>query len=370
MKFISSTDLPAFSLEGERDRKISPFVNANILLVDDDANICQILSDFLMNLGAKCSTTSIPTEAVEWIETREFDVIISDIYMPRVTGHDLLSYAIKYKPMTPVILMTGRPTLDNTIDAIRLGAYDYLVKPFNLDIVHVTVNRALNLRKLALTNKAYQDNLEKQVQVRTRELSEFLFHSVQSLSRALEARDPYTNGHGERVSRLVIDLAKELGVGEREFQSLRLAAQLHDIGKIGIPDSILLNKGRLSEEEHRTMKTHVEIGYQILSPIPSLREVSRYVYEHHERMDGKGYPRGLAGDEIHFNSRLLIVAEVCDALATVRIYKDAWPVEDIIKYFQETAGTSYDKEVVTALVSILNRNGHEIMKLFREGVTL
>ena len=126
-------------------------------------------------------------------------------------------------------------------------------------------------------------------------------------------------------------------MGEREFQSLRLAAQLHDIGKIGIPDSILLNKGRLSEEEHRTMKTHVEIGYQILSPIPSLRRSADTSTSIMNVWMARGIPE-LAGDEIHFNSRLLIVAEVCDALATVRIYKDA-AVEDIIKYFQETAGT-------------------------------
>lgn len=343
------------------------FHGSRALIVDDDKTICAILSNFLEILGMKCSWTSEPLQAAESIHAQEYDVIISDIYMPDLTGHELVEISLQYSPLTPVILMTGRPTLENTIEAIRLGAYDYLIKPFNMDAVVVILSRALRYRRLAVENRAYQQDLELKVQERTRELSNFLFHSVQSLSLALEARDPYTQGHGARVGDLVICMAKELGVPEKEHQVLRLAAQLHDIGKIGVPDTILLKKEKLTPIEFDIMKDHVYIGYRILSPIPSLKEVSCYIYEHHERLDGKGYPRGLKGDEIHFNSRLLEVSEVCDALATERCYKAAWPLEDIVSFFEENSGAAFDPEVVKALSSILRREGDDILTNLRRG---
>ncbi|MEW6235934.1 MAG: HD domain-containing phosphohydrolase [Candidatus Omnitrophota bacterium] len=349
----------------ENIEKPDLFRNAKILVVDDDQVICCVVSDFLKQLNAQVLWTDRSETAAQWIQEQEFDAILSDIYMPVLKGHDLLAIALEYLPLTPVVLMTGRPTLDNSIDAIRLGAYDYLIKPFNLDILKVTLNRALNYRRLSIDNRDYQIDLEKRVEARTKELSDFLFHSVQSLSLALEARDPYTEGHGQRVAEFVIHLAIELGVGEEHFQTLRLACQLHDIGKIGIPDSILLKKDKLSPIEYDIMKDHVFIGYKILSPIPSLKEVSRYVYEHHERMNGTGYPRGLSKNEIHPHSRMLMVAEVCDALATKRNYKPAWPIQDIIHYFQENADAVYDGEVVKALISILKREGERIIEMFQ-----
>ena len=223
----------------------------------------------------------------------------------------------------------------------------------------------MQYRRIIVENALYQENLEQQVQERTRELSDFLFHSVQSLSLALEARDPYTQGHGKRVADILILLANEFGIPAEQHESLRLAGQLHDIGKIGVPDAILLKKEKLDEAEYDIMKDHVFIGYKILSPIPSLEEVSRYVYEHHERMDGKGYPQGLRSNHIHFNSRLLAVTEVFDALITERCYKPAWPLPKIIDYFRENAGTAYDKDVCAALIAILQKDSNEILKLFQ-----
>ncbi len=349
--------------------KTDLFREAKVLVIDDDVVICGVVSEYLERLGTEVVWTDQSAVAANWIQEQEFDVILSDIYMPGLKGHDLLSITLEYLPYTPFVLMTGKPSLDNTIDAIRLGAYDYLVKPFNLEVLKVTLERALRYRSLSIENLAYQENLEKKVVERTRELSEFLFYSVQSLSLALEARDPYTEGHGHRVSQFVIKLAGELGVGEEHYQPLRLACQLHDIGKIGIPDSILLKTGKLTPTEYDIMKDHVYIGYKILSPIPSLREVSRYVYEHHERMDGSGYPRGLSGDQIHYNSRMLMVAEVCDALATKRHYKPAWPIDQIITFFNEQAGSSFDKDVVHALISILQREGDHIIAMFQTKAT-
>lgn len=332
------------------------FTDAKILVIDDDETICDILAQFLGQLGVDCNTTSDPREAAEWIRQQEYDAILSDIYMPEgIMGHDLLAISVKESPLTPFVLMTGRPTLDSAIDAIRLGAYDYLTKPFNLDYVQLTLTRALHYRRLAVQNRAYQQDLEKEVNIRTKELQDFLLNSVQSLSNALEARDPYTQGHAAKVSVVVISLARELNFDSSHDVVLRLSAQLHDIGKIGIPDSILLKPDSLTPEEYTIMKSHAEIGYKILSPIPSLKEVSRYVYEHHERWDGKGYPQGLKGEEIHYISRLLMVAEVFDALATERVYKGAWTKPQLIEYYKENAGKAFEPEVSLALVRLIEQ---------------
>lgn len=349
---ISTSNKTGYTALGDEEF----FSGAYILVIDDDATICDIMTQFLSQLGVTCDTTCSAQEAIELIRINEYDVILSDIYMPEgIRGHDLLAVAVKISPLTPFVLMTGRPTLDSAIDAIRLGAYDYLTKPFNLDYVQLTLTRALHYRRLAVQNRSYQENLEQEVNERTQELQNFLLNSVQSLSNALEARDPYTLGHAQQVSEVVISLAREMRVDHRHDVALRLAAQLHDIGKIGIPDSILLKPGDLTSDEYNTMKSHAEIGYKILAPIISLKEVSRYVYEHHERWDGLGYPQGLQGEEIHFNSRLLMAAEVFDALATERVYKKAWSKEKIIQYYRENAGKSFDPDVAEALIHLLER---------------
>lgn len=338
----------------------------HVLLVDDEVELSRMIRESLLMLDATCTMFNSSTEALECLRQQEFDVVLSDIYMPNHGGHEILAASIELWPETPVILMTGNPTLDNTLEALREGAYDYIIKPFTIDQLHFAIQRAVSYRRLARENKRYHCFLEQEVQERTKELSEFLFHSVQSLMRALEARDPYTQGHGDRVASIVISLACELGVPEREYETLRLACQLHDIGKIGVTDTILLKPGKLTEEEYAIMKTHVEIGYNILAPIPHLREVSRYVYEHHERMDGKGYPRGLSGNEIHMNSRIICVAEVLDALASKRCYKPAWPVDKIVDYFDECSGTAYDPVIVDALKTLLRREGKTLLSCYSE----
>lgn len=357
MVFPSHKKITTF--DGSSDQLLK---GARILIIDDDESICAILQEFLNCLGLICESTFEPKRAVRLIQQNEYDVILCDVYMPGILGHELLKLSLERQPLTPFILMTGSPTLDNAIEAIRFGAYDYLTKPFNLDFVTVTLKRAIHFRRLAVENKEYQEDLEKKVKERTRELSDFLFHAVQSLSMALEARDPYTQGHANRVSKIVTTVAEKLNVDEKHFLALRLAAQLHDIGKIGIPDAVLQKKGKLTQEEYDLMKDHVYIGYKILSPIPSLQEVSQYIYEHHERYDGNGYPRGLKGDEIDIKSQILMAAEICDALATERCYKKAWSLQKIIEFYKENSGTMFHPDVSAALVEILEEHGEKFFK--------
>lgn len=335
----------------------SLFRGAKIAVADDEELIIQIMKEFLTDLGAECRVTLDPRDIIEWLKECDFDLVLSDINMPHLSGTQLVSVISSLRPYTPVVLMTGKPSLDNTINAVKVGAYDFLLKPFHFEEAKLSLAKALHYRRLRLDNLKYQTGLEKLVEQRTKELSEFVFNAVKSLSNALEARDPYTQGHAQHVANIVIRLANELGVDESERQSLRLAAQLHDIGKIGVPDSILLKPGSLTTEEYAMMKDHVSIGYQILSPIPMLKEVSRYVYEHHERYDGRGYPRGLNGKQTHVNSRILMAAEVLDALATPRCYKPAWSQNQIVEFYQAEKGKSFDPIIAEAVIGMIDREG-------------
>ena len=335
----------------------SLYRGAKIAVADDEEPIIQIMKEFLTDLGAECRVTIDPREIIEWLQEADFDLVLSDINMPHLSGTQLVSVISSLRPYTPVVLMTGKPSLDNTINAVKVGAFDFLLKPFHFEEARLSLAKALHYRRLRLENLKYQTGLEELVEQRTKELSEFLFNAVKSLSNALEARDPYTQGHAQHVSNVVIRVANELGVDGSEHLSLRLAAQLHDIGKIGVPDSILLKPGSLTAEEYAMMKNHVTIGYQILSPIPMLKEVSRYVYEHHERYDGQGYPRGLNGKQTHINSRILMAAEVLDALATPRCYKPAWSKEMIVEFYQNEKGKIFDPIVADAVIEKIQNEG-------------
>ena len=332
-----------------------------IAIIDDEEGICLMMGEFLRYLGHEAQTFSDARQALECIRNNSFDIVFSDVYMPGMSGIEMLQEITLLDRHILVILMTGQPTLEDSISAVRLGAYDYLTKPFNLDLIELLVKRAVEQRRLTLENIEYHNYLEQRVEEQTRELKDFLFRSIESFSYALEARDPYTKGHGARVSRFVLTLARELSFPEEYNESLRVAGLLHDIGKIGVPDSVLLKPGKLTTDEYEVMKTHAYTGYKILAPIGSLTQIATYVHEHHERMDGKGYPQGLQGEEIALASRLLIVAEVCDALATERSYKPAWPVPDIVAYFEDRRGTAYDKDVTDALLSLLRRYGETIL---------
>lgn len=342
-----------------------PYKDYKVFIVDDDEVICNVLKRSLSDTGLNVTTMSDAVNALETIRNDEFDVIICDVFMPKLSGMDFLNAIDEKHSLTPAILISGQPSMEVSLQALRSGAFDFLIKPFSTETMCLTLERALKYRSVLIDNRNHQLHLEEMVEKRTRELQEFLLHSVQSLTHALEAKDPYTQGHGYNVSRLVIELAKELAIDQEHFLDLKLAAELHDIGKIGIPDAILLKPDKLTEDEYNRMKDHVTIGYRILSPIPTLTNVSRYVHEHHERMDGKGYPRGLTGDEIHYNSQLLVVAEVCDALAAKRCYKPAWNKEKIIGFFLENSATAFHPDVTDALIHILQNRGEEILKMLQ-----
>ncbi|HEU4388306.1 MAG TPA: response regulator, partial [Blastocatellia bacterium] len=284
---------------------------ARILIIDDEPNILSVLHSLLCETY-ECRTATSAVEALEYLRQESYDVVLSDIMMPGMSGLELLEEISRISRDTVVVLISGNLNIQSAIEAMRRGAFDYVTKPFNLSEVETAVQRALRHHLLLKANQQYEQHLEDLVSLRTNELSlanvnlnltlERLYlnyrSTLRALAAALEARDVETRGHSDRVVGYCLRLGKELGLTGREIISLEHGALLHDIGKIGVPDAILLKRGSLSDEEWIHMRKHVEYGVQIVRGIDFLEGAALVVGQHHERFDGSGYPRGLSSDLI------------------------------------------------------------------------
>ncbi len=487
-----------------------------ILVVDDEILICELVQELLEAEGAQVFTEVDGRSALTLLEEEPFDLILTDLRLGNNTdGMQILHKALQYHPDAVIILMTGFPTLENAVQALKAGAYDYITKPFTVDSIRAVVRRAtehlrlrreniqlreaMNLKRITevlgstlelnevlnvvlqsalnefqadfgavlLENKesrkvylaaalgATPDSIdlsslyrpenherwrigsnepvlvpqgecvsfpcplcsrhsrrtamgvplrakgefigvlhisrerspqsfsEANLQtlgliasqatfaIENASLYDSLHHDylaiIRSLANAVEAKDPYTRGHGDRVVKYTQAIGAELGFTEDTLEKLKVAAILHDIGKIGIRDEVLLKPGKLSDEEFIEMKLHPIIGDRILGPIRSLADVRVWVYQHHERIDGKGYPEGIGGSDLALPSRVLIVAEVFDALITERAYKPAWPIEQVAGYLKDNVDTHFDRETVDILLGILDREGESF---YRENIVV
>jgi putative two-component system response regulator len=272
-----------------------------------------------------------------------FELVLTDLYLGNSDlGHRITEVARERRPRTPVIVMTGRPTFDGAQEALRCHVDDIVVKPVDAEKLVATCRRVIRDTELERRNQ----ELESANRVLT---------SV--LPRTIEMKDPTTSGHAARVVGYTDRLAARCGVGAEDRQSLRLAALLHDIGKIGVPDQILTKPGPLTADEREVVNRHPAMGYEVLAPLSEHQKVRDWVYQHHERWDGKGYPQGLGGEEVALPGRILVLAEVYDALAEERSYKPAWPVAKIVALFREQAGRQFDPELARLVADGLEREG-------------
>jgi HD-GYP domain-containing protein (c-di-GMP phosphodiesterase class II) len=249
-------------------------------------------------------------------------------------------------------MATAASDTNTAIHCMKLGAYDYLTKPFNLDEVLLSVNKALEKRRLKLENRDYQQHLEQKVREQARRIRGDFFNAITALAYALEAKDSYTSGHSQRVSDISVAIAKGLGLPQASINRIELAGRVHDIGKIGVRELVLNKPGRLTEEELQHVKCHPEAGERILMPIVEDWEILRIVRHHHERYDGAGYPDGLAGDEISLGARILAVADSFDAMTSERPYRQAMSVEEACAEIERSKNTQFDSEVVAAFMSV------------------
>jgi response regulator RpfG family c-di-GMP phosphodiesterase len=328
---------------GDRD-------TASVLVVDDEPSITSVVSRQLGRDGLICEEALSAQEALERLEQRDFDVIVTDLKMPEMSGIDLLKIVKQRDPEIQVILMTGNPDVDFAVEAIRSQVDDYLVKPFELTQLSHAVFRALEHRDLLRENRLYRAQLEERVQEQARQIERLFLDGLSGLAAAIEARDRYTSGHLDRVCTYALATGAELGLDERKMWNLWLGSLFHDVGKLAIPDAILNKPGPLTEGEYAEMKKHPELGVQIVQRISFLVPAARGILHHQERWDGAGYPRGLRGEEICIEGRVLAVADAFDAMLTNRPYRLGRSEELAVEELTRCAGSQFDPQVVAAFL--------------------
>ncbi|MBD3349663.1 MAG: response regulator [Candidatus Eisenbacteria bacterium] len=331
---------------------------AKVLVVDDESYVRDIICRKLSRESYECDQAENAEKALALITQGSYECILSDINMPGMDGIELLRNIRVADSDVAVIMVTGAPDLDGALEAMRLGAYDHLCKPLNLDQLSLTVERAIEKKRLVEENREYQRNLESKVQERTKQLHEaneelrrLFMGSIKALAQALEAKDEYTQGHSERVSEIAIGIGRYLSLSEKDISDIWLAGLLHDIGKIGVREAVLNKPGKLNDEEWKSIQNHPVMAERILCPIEELTAVISIVRHHHERFDGSGYPDGLSGSDIPLGARILTVADAYDALTSRRPYRDALSVEDALSVLEDASGTQFDPVIVRAFLS-------------------
>ena len=341
-------------------------VSPRILIVDDEVEITEILAD-LLSEEYECLRAASAEEALVRLQEGEFQLVISDITMPGMSGLDMIPHVKELSPDTVVVMISGMQTVESAIGALRLGAFDYLMKPFDLRQVEAVVKRALEHHDLVVAKRRYENHLEELVEQRTVELDKALNSlegayrsTLKALTAALETRDSETHGHSERVVTYSLRLGREYGLSSEKMKALEFGALLHDIGKIGVPDSILRKPAKLTEEEWVRMREHPVHGQQILRGIEFLEGAARVVAQHHEQWDGTGYPLGLRQEEIDICARIFAVADAFDAITSDRVYRRGKPYEAAAQELDDWAGRQFDPKVVEAFHRVPKEDWEEL----------
>lgn len=349
---------------------MTPHTASRILVVDDEEAVTRLLRKTLQRNGyVAVEAASSAEEARLRLDEDEYHLMMTDVQMPGGSGLDLLETVRLQRPNLATIMVTASDDRDLVNKALDLGAYGYVVKPFKQTEVLINVNNALRRRALELENREHRDHLEDMVKQRTADLWDAIrkleaseqairgsrSETIRRLATAAEHRDEETGDHVARMSQYCYLLARATGLDEGACERVREASQLHDIGKIGIPDRVLLKPKPFTPEEREIMETHAELGYQILSGSESdvLELAASIARTHHEWFDGTGYPRGLKGDEIPLEGRMAAIADVFDALTTHRVYRRAFHLGMAVDMMKREAGSHFDPDLLDAFWDIL-----------------
>lgn len=342
--------------------------DGSILIVDDEPANVQLLERLLSGAGYReVSSTTDPTQVEDLLRTIEPDLVMLDLHMPVMDGHAVMARIMELvsnDDYLPILVLTADATVETKRRALQAGAKDFVTKPFDATEVLARVSTLLTTRSLHMQLRRHNELLEDRVRERTAELwttitqleraQQDLRHAheetITSLSFAAEFRDDETARHIERMSRYCSVIAGAVGIDDEPRETLRLAAKMHDVGKIGIPDSILLKPGKLTRDEFDIMKNHAQIGHDILSGSTSnlAATAALVAWTHHEKVDGSGYPRGLVGDDIPLEGRIAAVADVFDALTTNRVYRKAFELPEALSMMHEGRGSHFDADILDA----------------------
>jgi putative nucleotidyltransferase with HDIG domain len=331
-----------------------------ILVVDDEETIRDIVSAMLVSAQFRTAQASSGLEALALLDSgEEYDLVLSDLMMAEMGGLELLERTKERFPATPVVMVTAVHDIQVALQALRNGAYDYLLKPFEREQLLATVRRALENRRLKRENDAYRTNLEALVAARTQQLKTALADlersydvTLEALGNALDLKDAETEGHSKRVTAFTIAIAQRLHLPKEEIKVIARGAFLHDVGKMAIPDKILTKPGKLTPEEIDIMKEHAYLGYKIVNRIPFLADPAEIVYAHQERYDGTGYPRQLRGEEIPLGARIFSIADTLDAMTSDRPYRKAKTLEEARQEIKTWSGRQFDPKLVEVFLDM------------------
>ena len=322
-----------------------------ILVVDDDAAIRRSLRKGLSIAGYECEEVNDPLEALDRIKSADPELVILDIMMPGKSGRELLPEIINSYPEVGVIMSTAVIDPKTIIDCIRLGAHDYINKPFDVEEIIASVNKVLEMKRLEKKLGEYHKQLENTVADQKNEIRSLFLKSIESLVYALEAKDKYTAGHSRRVTQYAVAIGEEMALEEEIMEDLQWGALLHDVGKIAIDPAVQNKPGQLTNEEYRYMMTHAFVGAGIIKPLASQRMIE-VVNQHHDRFDGTGIGQTIKGESIQLGARIVAVADSFDAMVSDRPYRSALPLETAIKEIKRCAGTQFDPAVVEVFLKL------------------
>lgn len=333
-------------------------IELRILIIDDEPHLRKILTEILSRFYICVSADSAESGIAE-IEKSDFAIVITDVNLPGISGLELIPLIKAKSPQTVVLVVSGEQSLNDSVKALRNGAFDYIVKPFGLQQVEAAVRRAVEHFELQVIKERYGQHLEQLVAERTAELDCALNKiessyraTLKALAQTLETRDYETYGHSERVVTFSLRLGHELGLKAEQLQVLEYGALLHDIGKIGVPDAILRKPASLTEDEWTQMRLHPLHGEQILRDVPFLADAAKVVLQHHEKWNGSGYPHGLKGAEIDFNARVFAVVDAFDAIVSDRVYRSGKTYEEACGEITSSIGIQFDPKIVAAFLAV------------------
>lgn len=341
----------------ESQGSISPY---KIIACDDENGIIDSLSVFLKRSGYQLTGVTDPYEAIEKVRNEHFDLMLLDFIMTPIHGDKVVEEIRKFNQELYILLLTGHKDLAPPLETIkRLSIQGYCEKSDKFDQLLLLIESALrSVEQMKIITKINQELKDK-----NQELENAYLESIQTLRYTVEAKDSYTRGHSDRVADFSVLIGKYLELPEEDLKILRIGGLFHDIGKIGVPDSILLKEAKLTSEEYSEIKNHPSIGKQILSNASIFKDMIPIVYHHHEKFDGTGYPTGLAGENIPLFARIAAVADTFDAMTTKRSYRNALPLEVVRAEIEKCSGTQFDPAITKVFLDILDHHYDEILDI-------
>ena len=331
-----------------------------ILAVDDEIGIIDSLSIFLKRSGYSFTGVTDPVEAIEKIKNEHFDLLLLDFIMTPLHGDQVVEEIRKFNKELYILLLTGHKDLAPPLDTIRrLDIQGYCEKSDKFDqlllLIESGIKSVEQMNEIKSINKKLSDTYQK--------LEQAYMESIETVRYTVEAKDTYTRGHSDRVSAYSVLIGQKLNLSEEDIRRLRIGGLFHDVGKIGVPDSILLKEGKLSDDEYSEIKNHPTIGAHILSTASIFQDILPIVKYHHEKYDGTGYPERLKGENIPYLARIAAVADAFDAMTSKRVYRDSLPIEKVIEEFKRCKGSQFDPELADVFIDILENDYNSIREI-------